>query len=110
MHAVAAPTWPPTPKQVLGATLARFVANAAFPRLAHRLRWWQRLGPRGLVAYVASTTLFLFTVRQWVMPRLTRPTDPDEMLTKVLRMQLNREPTAAELAELRARVERRRSR
>ena len=43
-----------------------FVGNAAFPRLAYRLRWHTRLGPGGLLAYVAFNTAVVFALRTWV--------------------------------------------
>ena len=49
-----------------------FIAVAAFPKLAHRLRWPTRLGPRGLLLYIAFSTALGFTVRAWALPRLKR--------------------------------------
>jgi hypothetical protein len=78
-------------RDVLTYCAATFVANAAFPRLAHRLRWPTRLGPRGLVGYVAFNTAVLFALRTWLLPFFKR------MAEDALRQQLGREPTEDEL-------------
>ena len=40
-----------------------FVGTALFPGIAYRLRWPTRLGPRGLLLYIAANTAFLAAVR-----------------------------------------------
>ncbi len=45
---------------VLHEAALRFVGVAALPRLAYRLRWPTRLGPRGLIGYIAFNTLLHF--------------------------------------------------
>jgi hypothetical protein len=62
-----------------------FVAIAAFPELAHRLRWPTRLGPRGLLLYIAFNTALGFTVRGWVTPRLKRLGERNEQAEQELR-------------------------
>jgi len=68
---------------------------AALPRLAYWARWPTRLGPRGLLAYIAGLTAFQFGVRQFLMPRAKRITDERERLTE----RLGREPTDDEFAD-----------
>jgi hypothetical protein len=75
-----------------------FIAIAAFPKLAHRLRWPTRLGPRGLLLYIALSTALGFTVRGLVVPWLKRVYEQNEQAKRELRQQLGREPTAEELA------------
>ena len=77
----------------------KFVGVAAFPRLAHRLRWPTRLGPRGLAAYVAAQTLFLFALRQFVVPYCKRAHDEVERAKAELRQRLGHEPTDREVFE-----------
>jgi hypothetical protein len=67
----------------------------AFPRLAYRLRWPTRLGPRGLVAYITFNTLVGFALRQWAVPYLKRGFEERDRL----RQRLGREPTHDELVE-----------
>jgi hypothetical protein len=81
-----------------------FVVNAAFPRLAYRLRWPTRLGPRALVAYIAVTAAFLFALRVWVVPWLGRL--GEARVRAELTERLGREPTGEELAARVAEVER----
>jgi hypothetical protein len=75
-----------------------FVGNVAFPRLSHRLRWPTRLGPRGLLLYVAFNTALGTAVRVWVVPFFTRLSEEREQTKDELRRQLGREPTDEELA------------
>jgi hypothetical protein len=77
----------------LPTTAAVFLGNAAFPRLAYRLRWPTRLRGRGLVAYVGFKTLEGFWLRQWLMPMLKRTLQ----LRQRLADELGREPTADEI-------------
>ena len=76
-----------------------FVGNAAFPRIAYWLRWPTRLGPRGLVAYVALNTAVLFALRIWVLPRLRRRAEEVDRARTELAERLGREPTDDELVE-----------
>ncbi|WP_027007654.1 hypothetical protein [Conexibacter woesei] len=71
----------------------RFVGVAAFPRLAYRLRWPTRLGPRGLLLYIAFNTALLAAIRTWLFPLLRRHTEHRERL----RAQLGHEPSDQEL-------------
>jgi len=70
---------------------------AAFPRLAYRLRWPTRLGPRGLVPYIAWRTAFLFALRTWAVPYCERMAERQEQAKLELRGQLGREPTDNEV-------------
>jgi hypothetical protein len=76
-----------------------FVARAAFPKLAYRLSWPTRLGPRGLVVYITFNTLFLFFLRQFVLPKLKQMAEKTERAREELRQRLGREPTEQELLE-----------
>ena len=88
---MTAPRW----RDVLTEIALRFVGLAAFPKLAYRLRWPTRLGPRGLVAYIAFNTLLFFAVRTWLVPYFKRIAEEHERLKE----RLGREPTNDELAE-----------
>jgi hypothetical protein len=70
-----------------------FAFQAAFPRLAHRLRWPTRLGPRGLVAYAAFNTGLRFALWLYV----GRMAEKEKRARAELRKQLGREPTEDEL-------------
>jgi hypothetical protein len=74
-----------------------FIGAAAFPRLAHWLRWPTRLGPRGFIAYVAFNALLLFAIRTWLMPFFKRMAEERELAEQELREQLGREPTMEEV-------------
>ena len=76
-----------------------FAARAAFPKLARRLAWPTRLGPRGLVLYITFNTLFLFFLRQFVMPKFRQMAEKHERAKEELQQQLGREPTEHELLE-----------
>lgn len=98
VHAITLPRergWRETMSQAAMA----FVAMAAFPRLSYRLRWPTRLGPRGLVAYIAVNTLWQFLLRQFVLPHLKRMAEEHERDMEHLRGRLGREPTERELFE-----------
>ena len=75
-----------------------FFGVAAFPRLAHRLRWPTRLGPFGLLVYIGFTTGFLLALRTWAVPLLERFVERREQAKDELRKQLGREPTDGEVA------------
>ena len=75
---------------------AEVIGRAAFPRLSNRLRWWTRSW-RGFALYVAFNTLVLFSVRQFVMPRVRAWWDDQQRAQ--LTEQLGREPTVDELDE-----------
>jgi hypothetical protein len=74
-----------------------FVGTAAFPRLSHRLRWPTRLGPRGLIAYIAFNTLLRFAIGRWLMPFFKRMADERDRAEQELREQLAREPAEDEI-------------
>lgn len=74
-----------------------FVFIAAFPKLARCLRWPARLGPRGLLLYVAFNTAIGLAVRAWVAPFFKRAVEQCEQVKDDLRRQLGREPTGEEL-------------
>ncbi|MGI8779585.1 MAG: hypothetical protein ACR2L8_05350 [Solirubrobacteraceae bacterium] len=86
---------PHTIREHLAGAAAYVVLATALPRLAYRLRWPTRLGPRGLVAYIAGVTLFHFGLGHYVLPRIKRIVDECDRLTK----RLGREPTDDELAD-----------
>jgi hypothetical protein len=69
---------------------------AAFPRLARWLQWPSRLGPRGLLAYVAAGTAVRFAVIA-ALPWSRRVAERQERLREELRQRLGREPTDDEL-------------
>jgi hypothetical protein len=81
-------------RDLLAQTAMRFVWVAAFPRLAYRLRWPTRLGPRGLIAYVTFNALSVFLLRQLVLRCIEI-----ERTMQHLREQLGREPTELELID-----------
>lgn len=74
-----------------------FLGMAAFPKLAHRLRWPTRLGPRGLLLYIALNTALGVAVRTWAVPFLKRLAEEREEAKDELRQQLGRDPTDEEL-------------
>ncbi|MEA2156606.1 MAG: hypothetical protein QOE11_2746 [Solirubrobacteraceae bacterium] len=71
---------------------------AAFPRVAYWLSWPTRLGPRGLLAYIALKTAGGFALRAGV-PRLKRAADEYAAAREELRQRVGREPTERELLE-----------
>jgi len=81
------------------AMLAVVAWNAAFPRAAYLARWPSRMGPRGLVAYVAWRTAFNFWLFQWVLPWAKARAEEVEALKEELRARLGREPSETELSE-----------
>jgi hypothetical protein len=90
----------------LPTTAAVLLWNAAFPRLAYRLRWPTRLRGRRLLAYIGFKTLEGFGLRQWLMPMIKRTFQ----LRQRLADELGREPTADEIrARLLAMEEERRA-
>ena len=92
---ITEPGW----RDVLGQSALTFVGVAAFPRLAYRMRWPTRLGPRGLLAYIAFNTLFQFAMRTWALPYLKRRTEEYERARDELMQRLGREPTHEEFAD-----------
>lgn len=74
-----------------------FVTNAAFPKLARRLRWPTRLGPRGLLVYIAFNTALGMVVRTWAATFFKQLREQREQAKDELRQQLGREPTDDEL-------------
>ena len=90
-------TPPPTWRFALEQSACTFVGTAAFPRLAHRLRWPTRAGPRGVLLYIAYLTLVQFAIRTWVIPQLGRLGEEHERAKVELREELGRDPTLDEL-------------
>jgi hypothetical protein len=81
-----------------------FIGSTAFPKLAHRLRWPTRLGPRDLLLYIAFNTALGLAVRTWAVPFFKRLGEQREQAKDELRQRLGREPSAEEFgAHLRAR-------
>lgn len=72
-----------------------FVGTAAFPGLAHKLRWRTRLRGRGLLLYIAANTLEQYAIRTYLLPRLKRLAEEQQQL----RDRLDREPTKEEIRE-----------
>jgi len=70
------------------------VFGTLFPRLAWRLRWPSRLGPRGLAVYVACNALLGFMVRGWAASVLAQVREERAALAR----RLGREPTEEELS------------
>jgi hypothetical protein len=81
----------------LGEAAWTFVGVAAFPNLAHRLRWPTRLGPRGLLLYIAFNAALGLAVRTWVVPFFEQLREQREQAKDDLHRQLGREPTDEEL-------------
>lgn len=84
-------------REALSYSAMAFAFLAAFPKLSHRLRWPTRLGPRGLVAYIAFNTAVGFAVRTWAVPFVKRTGERVERGKEELRRELGREPTDQEL-------------
>jgi hypothetical protein len=76
-----------------------FLGGALFPRLAHRLRWPTRLGPRGLLLYIAFNTALGMAVRTWVIPFFRHHAEERERLRAELTRELHRDPTDEELSQ-----------
>jgi hypothetical protein len=89
-----------TGREVILQTYAlSFAARAVFPKLAHRLAWPTRLGPRGLVVYIAFNTLFVFSLHQFLLPKLKQMAEKHARASEELRQRLGREPTQQEVLE-----------
>ncbi len=84
-------------RDAVGHASITFAFLAPFPRLAYWARWPTRLGPRGVVAYMAFNTVFAFALRTWALPYLKRMADEREHAESELRRQLGRDPTDDEL-------------
>jgi len=84
-----------TLREHLAGWAAYVLLATALPRVAHLLRWPTRLGPRGLLAYIAGNTLLLFGLRQYLLPHFKRGADERYRLEE----RLGREATADELAQ-----------
>ncbi len=101
LRSMTKPTW----RELAAHAGFVFVFLAAFPRLGHRLRWPTRLGPRGLLGYIAFNTAFGFALRTWALPYMRRVAEERQRAEERLREQLGREPTEDEvLAHLVART------
>jgi hypothetical protein len=90
-----------TPAQwgyVSGLMAIYLVLLAVFPRLAYRLRWSSRLGPRGLLGYVAFRTALGFAVQEAFIA-LKRYSARVDRVRGDLARQTGREPTDRELFE-----------
>jgi len=82
------------------ALLVAVVGGAAFPRLSYLLRWPTRLGPRGLLAYVAGRTAFTFWLLQYVRPWAKARAAEVDALRAELTDRLGRAPTEQELLDV----------
>jgi hypothetical protein len=74
-----------------------FAGAAVFPELARKLRWPTRLGPRGLLLYIALNTVLGLAVRSWVAPFFRLLGERRAQAKEELRRQLGREPRDEEL-------------
>lgn len=86
-------------RDALGYGLIAFGVFVAFPRLAYCARWPTRLGPRGVVAYIAFNTVVGFALRAWTLPFLKRMAHERKQAENELRRRLGRDPTEDELLE-----------
>jgi hypothetical protein len=87
-------------REILFAAAISFLGNLLFPRLAYRMRWPSRLGPRGVAAWIAFNVVFAGFAKGWLIPRLMRRNEEFQRLLD----ELGREPTSAEIeAHLRKR-------
>ncbi|MBA2637290.1 MAG: hypothetical protein H0U79_03540 [Solirubrobacterales bacterium] len=87
-------------RDVLAMYAVTFVGVAAFPKLAHRLRWPTRLSPRGRAAYVLCHAAWLFALQTWALPYLKSKAEQYEHDKAQLAERLGRQPGGHELAEL----------
>ena len=102
MSGPPASRWPADRRERIwfaAALLAFIAAGAAFPRAAYLARWPSRLGPRGLVVYVAWLTALNFWIRQFALPWMRARAEEAEAAKGDLRARLGREPTDDELVE-----------
>ena len=83
-----------TLREHLAGWAAYVLLATALPRVAHWQRWPTRLGPRGLLAYIAGKTLLLFGLRHYLLPHFKRFADERHRLEE----RLGREATDEELA------------
>lgn len=84
-----------TPREHLTGWAAFVLLATALPRVVYWLRWPTRLGPRGLLAYIAGKALLLFGLRHYQLPHVKRIADEHVRLTE----RLGREPTDDEFAD-----------
>lgn len=82
-----------------GEGAARFVAHAAFPKLAYRLSLPLSAGPRGLALYVALHVGQALAIQAWVVPRVNRWVEERKRMNAELSGRLGREPTSDEWFE-----------
>jgi hypothetical protein len=76
------------------------VVGAAFPRAMSWVVFTPaRLGPRGLVVYIAFNTVMDFGMRTWLLPYFRRVAEEQERARAELARTLGREPTEADLVE-----------
>lgn len=83
-----------TLRECLAGAAISILLAAAFPRLNRVLLWGTRLGPRGLLIYVASETLLRFGI-SYLRLHAERTAEERERLKE----KLGREPTEDELAD-----------
>lgn len=84
-----------TVREHLAAAAAHTLLATAFPRVGQLLLWPTRLGPRGLLVYIAGDTLLRFAPIHYLLPRAKRIAEERDRL----KSKLGREPTDDELAE-----------
>src|SRR4051794_39166469 len=88
---------PPRALVLLAMALLSSLGGAFFPRLAYRMRWPSRAGPRGLIAYVILNTAVNYALRYALMDRVRAWSERYEGLRDELRLELGREPTEEEM-------------
>ncbi len=84
-----------TVRQCVAGAAAYVLLAAAIPRLNSVLLWPARLGPRGLLVYVAGDTLLRFGLSHYLLPHAKRIAEERDQLKD----KLGREPTDDELAD-----------
>jgi hypothetical protein len=85
-------------RDVATQAVARFVGNALFPRLAHRLRLTSRLRGRRLAVLIGLDTAFRFAVIQSIAA-MRRTQDDRQAAAEALRRELGREPRPEEIRD-----------
>jgi hypothetical protein len=86
-------------RNAVGAVVVYLLVMAACPRLAYWLRWRSRLGPRGVLAWIALKTATGFALRAGLPRFQKKAADRYELAREELRQRTGREPTERELFE-----------
>ena len=83
----------PETQKALGNAAFAFVGTAAFPRLAHLLRWPTRLGWRGSALYIAFNAGLGMVMGAVVAPWMRRTAEELKEMRAELDAELGREAT-----------------